>query len=127
MGDGVACLRSERAICWCVVCVTLWSLASHAWPSIVRWPIVGRRLPALPRLSRLQKDDGYADAVAAIALPTCFAGYAEGEEGLDEEVDGDAWVAGFHFGDYSMPSRSGSEPFIKPRKASLGTLRSALG
>ena len=61
-----------QAICWCVVGVTLWSLASHAWPSIVRWPNVGRRLPALPRLSRLQKDVGYADAVAAIALPTCF-------------------------------------------------------
>jgi len=28
--------------------------------------------------------------------------YAEGEEGADEEVDGDAWVAGFHFGDAGL-------------------------
>jgi hypothetical protein len=27
-----------------------------------------------------------------------LAVHAEGEEGADEEVDGDAWVAGFHFG-----------------------------
>ena len=28
--------------------------------------------------------------------------YAESEEGADEEVDGDAWVAGFHFGDSGL-------------------------
>jgi len=28
--------------------------------------------------------------------------HAEGEEGADEEVDGHAWVAGFHFGDAGL-------------------------